>query len=213
MPKIVDHETRREDIARAAFRVIRRKGVAKATIRDIARESGSSVGAVVHYIPSKDHIFLQAAEYSSVVIRGRMEEAEQSHQGIEALRHVLYEGLPADDEMIGHWKIWFGFWQLSETSELIRAATHDRYDESYRRYGRLIKAAQKTGDVPADIPVADATQALICQMDGIGVHALISGRPQSAKKLKKQIDAWIDRVLCRGLKRGVQLDNVVALRK
>jgi AcrR family transcriptional regulator len=211
MPKIVDHETRREDIARAAFRVIRRKGVAKATIRDIARESGSSVGAVVHYIPSKDHIFLQAAEYSSVVIRGRMEEAEHSHEGIEALRHVLYEGLPGDDEMIGHWKIWFGFWQLSETSELIRAATHDRYDESYRRYGRLIKAAQKAGDVPADLNVADATAALICQMDGIGVHALISGHPQSAKRLRKQIDSWIDRVLCRGAKRAVQGHNLVAL--
>ncbi len=211
MPKIVDHETRREDIARAAFRVIRRKGVAKATIRDIARESGSSVGAVIHYIPSKDHIFLQAAEYSSVVIRGKMEHAEHEHEGIDALRHVLYEGLPLDDEMIGHWKIWFGFWQLSETSELIRAATHDRYDESYRRYGKLIKAAQKAGDVPADLNVAEATAALICQMDGIGVHAMISGRAQSAKKVKKQIDAWIDQVLCRGMKRGASADNVVAL--
>ena len=129
MPKIVNHETRREDIARAAFRVIRRKGVAKATIRDIARESGCSVGAVVHYITSKDHIFLQAAEYSTLIIREKMERAEHSHEGIEALRQVLYQGLPADDEMLGHWKIWFGFWQLSETSELIRAATHDRYDE------------------------------------------------------------------------------------
>ncbi|HEY1706945.1 MAG TPA: TetR/AcrR family transcriptional regulator [Rhizomicrobium sp.] len=136
MPKIVDHENCREDIARAAFSMVRRKGVAKATIRDIAREFGSSVGTVVHYITSKDHIFLHAAEYSTLLIRERMERAEHINQGIRALRHVLYEGLPAGDEMIGHWKIWFGFWQLSETSEFIRAATHDRYDESYRRCPR-----------------------------------------------------------------------------
>jgi AcrR family transcriptional regulator len=207
MPKIVDHDVRRDDIARAAFRVIRKKGVAKATIRDIARESNSSVGAVVHYIPSKDHIFLQAAEYSTLVIRGRMERAEHDHSGIEALRHVLYEGLPVNEDMLGHWKIWFGFWQLSEVSELIRAATHDRYDESYRRYGRLMKAAQKVGEFRTDIAIADATTSLICQMDGIGVHVLITGRPPSARKLRQQIDAWIERMRPPGMRR----DNVVPL--
>jgi AcrR family transcriptional regulator len=50
MPKKVDHDKRRADIAVAAFRVIGRKGVAGATIRDIARETGYSVGAIVHYI-------------------------------------------------------------------------------------------------------------------------------------------------------------------
>jgi AcrR family transcriptional regulator len=198
MPKIVDHDVRRDDIARAAFRVIRRKGVAKATIRDIARESGCSVGAVVHYIPSKDHIFLQAAEYSTLTIRGRMERAEGEHKGLAALRHVLYEGLPAGEEMLGHWTIWFGFWQLSQSSELIRAATHDRYAESYRRYGKLLRAAQKTGEIRADLNLTDMTAALICQMDGMGVHVLVSGRSPSRAKLRAQIDAWIARMLIAG---------------
>ncbi|HEY0107271.1 MAG TPA: TetR/AcrR family transcriptional regulator [Rhizomicrobium sp.] len=209
MPKIVDHHVRRDDIARAAFRVIGRKGVAKATIRDIARETGSSVGAVVHYIPSKDHIFLQAAEYSTLVIRGRMERAERDHCGIEALRHVLYEGLPANDDMLGHWKIWFGFWQLSQASALIRAATHDRYGESYRRYGRLLKAARKAGEIRTDIAIADAVASLICQMDGIGVHVLISGRAPSPRKLRQQIDAWIGGMLAPNI--GAARDNVVPL--
>src|ERR1700722_4310271 len=107
MPKKVDHDTRRADIAMAAFRVIGRKGVARATIRDIARESGYSVGAIVHYITSRDHILLQAAEYSKLTIRARMEGAEADHAGFEALRRVVHEGLPVSAEMIGHWKIWF----------------------------------------------------------------------------------------------------------
>ncbi len=211
MPKIVDHDVRREDIARAAFRVIGRRGVAKATIRDIARESGSSVGAVVHYIPSKDHIFLQAAEYSVLTIRGRMERAEARHSGLEALRRVLHEGLPIGADMLGHWKIWFGFWQLSENSELIRAATHDRYAESYRRYGKLIKAAQKAGEVRANLNIADATASLISQMDGIGVHVLISGRKPSPRKLRRQIDQWLDRMLGNGQAGAGRRDNIVVL--
>jgi AcrR family transcriptional regulator len=209
MPKIVDHDVRRDDIARAAFRVIRKKGVAKATIRDIARESGCSVGAVVHYIPSKDHIFLQAAEYSTLTIRGRMERAATEHTGLEALRHVLYEGLPVVGDMLGHWKIWFGFWQLSQRSELIRAATHDRYGESYRRYGKLLRAAQRAGEIRADLNLTDTTAALICQMDGMGVHVLVSGRPPSPAKLRGQIDAWIARMLVAG-KPNAQ-GNVISL--
>ena len=195
MPKKVDHDTRRADIAIAAFRVIGRKGVAGATIRDIAREIGISVGAVVHYITAKDHILLRAAEYSTFVIRERMERAERENAGLEALREVVYRGLPSSPEMIGHWKIWFGFWELSGRSELIRTALHDRYDESARRYGRLIRNAQKTGEIPQSINVKDAAASLNCQIDGIGVHVLISGRELTPAQQRRQIDLWIERML------------------
>ena len=46
MPKIVDHETRREEIAEALWRVVRRDGVRAASVRTIAAEAGWSPGAV-----------------------------------------------------------------------------------------------------------------------------------------------------------------------
>ncbi|HVT25836.1 MAG TPA: TetR/AcrR family transcriptional regulator [Rhizomicrobium sp.] len=198
MPKRVNHGLRREDIAKAAFRVIQRKGVANATIRDIAAEAGSSPGAVLHYITSKDHIFLQAAEYSTLVIRGRMEAVERDYHGLEALRRIVDEALPVTAEMLGHWKIWLGFWNLSGDSELIRAAIHDRYDESFRRFGRLLRAAQALGEISPSLNIADAAAALVCQIDGIGVNVLISGRPLSSKKIRRQIDQWIESVLVKG---------------
>lgn len=198
MPKIVDHGLRREDIAKAAFRVIQRKGVAHATIRDIAAEAGSSSGAVLHYITSKDHIFLQAAEYSTLVIRARMETAERDCQGLEALRRIVDEALPLTPEMLAHWKIWLGFWNLSGDSELIRAAIHDRYDESFRRFGRLLRAAQLRGEISQSLNIADAAAALVCQIDGVGVNVLISGKPLSPRKIRQQMDQWIESVLVKG---------------
>ena len=203
MPKKVDHDTRRADIAMAAFRVIGRKGVAGATIRDIARETGYSVGAIVHYIKSKDHILLAAEEYSTRVIRDRMVQAENNNRGLEALRQVIYSGLPTNEEMIGYWKIWFGFWELSKLSERIKAILHGRYDESAVRYGRLIRGAQETGEISPAVSIADAATSLNCQMDGIGVHVVMSGRPMSAEKQRQQIELWIDSVLVRGTNLGV----------
>jgi len=209
MPKLVDHGLRREDIAKAAFRVIQQKGVAHATIRDIAAEAGSSSGAVLHYITSKDHIFLQAAEYSTLVIRARMETAERDYQGLEALRRIVDEALPLTPEMLAHWKIWLGFWTLSGDSELIRAAIHDRYDESFRRFGRLLRAAQIRGEISGSLNIADAAAALVCQIDGIGVNVLISGKPLSPRKIRQQMDQWIENVLVKGTI-GPEPANVVA---
>jgi hypothetical protein len=149
----------------------------------------------MHYITAKDQILLRAAEYSTLFVRGRMERAERDHRGLEALRQVVYTGLPASAEMIGHWKVWFGFWELSASSDTIRRVLHDRYDESARRYGRLIRNAQKCGEAAPDIPVADAAASLNCQLDGIGVYVLISGRKMSPARQRAQIDRWIDRML------------------
>lgn len=209
MPKLVNHELRREDIAKAAFRAIQKKGVTGATIRDIAAEAGISAGAVLHYITSKDHIFLQAAEYSTHLIRGRMERAESECTGLDAVRRVVHEALPVNAEMIGHWTIWLGFWNLSAESELIRAAIHDRYDESFRRYGRLLRAAQNLGEISATVNIADATAAMICLIDGIGVNVLISGRPLSARKMRRQVEQWIEQALVRG-QRAAQTAQVIA---
>lgn len=40
MPKIVDHEKRRKRIAKAMWKVILKKGMEGATVRNIAQEAG-----------------------------------------------------------------------------------------------------------------------------------------------------------------------------
>lgn len=56
MPKIVDHNERRQQVIDAALRVIHRRGLDKTTIRDIADEAGFSIGVLAHYFKDKDDI-------------------------------------------------------------------------------------------------------------------------------------------------------------
>ena len=56
LPKIVDHEVRRQELVEAAWRVINRIGLERTTIREIATESGCSTGALAHYFRTKDDI-------------------------------------------------------------------------------------------------------------------------------------------------------------
>ncbi|MFP4152014.1 MAG: TetR/AcrR family transcriptional regulator [Alkalispirochaeta sp.] len=58
MPKIVDHEAYRNEIADRAVEVFRRRGYAGIGMREMARELGMSKSALYHYFPSKDALFL-----------------------------------------------------------------------------------------------------------------------------------------------------------
>ena len=51
MPKIVDHDARRVDLARAAAAVARRDGIDEVTVRNVASQAGVSAGALRHYFP------------------------------------------------------------------------------------------------------------------------------------------------------------------
>ena len=72
MPKIVDWDARRDEILSATWRVIARDGIAKATIREIAREAGCSRGILAHYFDDKADILGSALVMSHRRVATRM---------------------------------------------------------------------------------------------------------------------------------------------
>lgn len=61
MPKIVDHDAYRGEIAERAVGVFRRNGYSGIGMRDIAKALGMSKGALYHYFPSKEALFLECS--------------------------------------------------------------------------------------------------------------------------------------------------------
>lgn len=58
MPKIVDHDAYRAQIADRAVDIFRRRGYAGIGMREIAKALGMSKSALYHYFPSKEALFL-----------------------------------------------------------------------------------------------------------------------------------------------------------
>jgi AcrR family transcriptional regulator len=72
MPKIVDWESKRDDILSATWRVIARDGIAGTTIRAIAREADCSRGILGHYLQDKADILGSALLLSHRRVGARM---------------------------------------------------------------------------------------------------------------------------------------------
>jgi len=96
MPKIVDHEQRRDQIALVACRVVAENGFDQATIVRIAREAGYTTGMVAHYFDTKQDIIIAALR----LILRRIEErlTRPAGEAQADLLTVLSEALPIDEQ-------------------------------------------------------------------------------------------------------------------
>lgn len=91
MPKIVNHDDQREELLRRAFQLFARKGYAKVTVREIAKELGVSTGTLYHYFENKEVLFEQMVrllvreDVNELKIMERRKKAQSPDEIIEVL--------------------------------------------------------------------------------------------------------------------------------
>lgn len=98
MPKQVDHQERRTSMAHALWRVVDQQGWAKATMREVAREAGVSLGQLQHYFSSRAEMLTFAMEFASDQtsrrVAQRLAALDQPPHPRDVLRIVITELLP-----------------------------------------------------------------------------------------------------------------------
>jgi len=134
MPKIVDHEQRREEIALVACRVVAQHGFEQATIARIAREAGYTTGMIAHYFDTKQDIVIAALR---LILRRIEERLTPSHATPHAdLLALLTEALPVDETRYIECAFYIAFWgQVPANKRLkrINAWLHREYLRLFER--------------------------------------------------------------------------------
>jgi len=134
MPKIVDHQQRRDEIALVACRVVAEYGFDQATIVRIARQAGYTTGMVAHYFDSKQEIIVAALRLILRRIEERLTAA--AGDGDRELLALLSEALPVDAARFTECAFWAAFWgQVSADRRLkrINAWMHREYLRLFER--------------------------------------------------------------------------------
>jgi TetR/AcrR family transcriptional regulator, transcriptional repressor of bet genes len=134
VPKIVDHDRRRDEIALVACRVVAEYGFDQATIVRIARAAGYTTGMVAHYFDTKQAIIIAALRLILRRIEERLTAA--AGQGDPELLALLIEALPVDATRFTECAFWTAFWgQVSADRRLkrINAWMHREYLKLFER--------------------------------------------------------------------------------
>ena len=173
MPKIVDHEERREEVIAAVWRVIARDGLDSSTIRSIAKETGSSAGVLSHYFKDKDDILTFALKLSHRRIRERQNRKLANLTGAEALRELVLDNLPLDEERELETRLEIGYWARSLTRKEVTEVQRAEAGVLRKRMIDVIIEAQQQGEINIAETAAKIAERLLALIDGLSLHALL----------------------------------------
>ncbi|MCB5181837.1 TetR/AcrR family transcriptional regulator [Streptomyces antimicrobicus] len=181
MPKRVDHEERRAQIAEALVRVAGRRGLHAVGMRDVAAEAGVSLRLVQYYFETKEKLLhyglRHLADRFTARVGARLRAVGPEPGPRATAEALLLVSLPTDEESRRFHLLWTSYAVLSVTDEKLAAqpfvADPDAAEDALTG---LIRQAQDAG--LAD-PGADArTEAisLLAMAATLGTSILVGQR-------------------------------------
>jgi AcrR family transcriptional regulator len=193
MPKVVDHEERRAELAAAVWRLASREGLEAVTVRRVADEAGWSTGAVVHYFSDKEELLLFAFRTVADRVGRRLAAAEErTDEPLELARTWLVQGLPLDAERQAEVRVWFAFLGLALARPAFARAQRLTYRAWRRRVADLLEEAQRRGQVRANVDCAATAAALVAVVDGLAIQATFEPRALSSRRQAEILDQHLD---------------------
>lgn len=198
MPKVVDHDSRRIELADAVLDVIARQGTASVTLRAVAEESGWSTGTLNHYAKNRDgllKIALERAASSTRKIYLRSDRNKTASSSFARLERTLSETLPLDDRRLALTRI-FIFYLGEAVADPALGAELRQYMRNWRsdveaEIERLIEA----GEVPSSRDPRAVAAALVALADGYGNQAVIDDELLAELREQSPVSNWISLVL------------------
>jgi AcrR family transcriptional regulator len=172
MPKISrEHEEAvRNRIVDASIKIFGRLGYERASIQDVVRESGLSVGAVYTYFKGKEDLFLTAcaceAERETERLQLRLGELGNFQARLQAA--VDWAVDMAMDELSGKGAMVHA-WSRADTTPELQEMLRQRRDESVAFAKRLLDEAAVGGELPAWVDREAIAAAFISLTNGFVV--------------------------------------------
>jgi AcrR family transcriptional regulator len=180
MPKVVDHEQRRRELAAAVWRVISSRGPEAVTIRDVAAQAGWSSGALRHYLPTREALLVFAFELAAERAAARIRAA-----GDAGLVELLEQALPLDDERREEALIWFAFVGIAPSHPALAASLDRAYTQILDWLASQLDGRDRR----------DRASALFAAVDGIAVQALAMPSTMTATRQRAALRLHVDAVL------------------
>lgn len=191
MPKVVDHEQRRRELVAATWAVVAAEGIEAATVRRIAEEAGCTTGRITHYFADKEEVLVAALRQVHRAAGKRMLAAIGERSGLEALRAVLAEALPLDQERVLEWRVWLAFWGSAATSTSLQAEQHERY----REWRGLLKRVLATARLSAGIDLDRLVDQIVALVDGFGLQGVLDPQDPRPEQLASRLNGAVDALI------------------
>lgn len=179
MPKIVDHDERRDAFAHAAKDVISKKGIESARLVDVARTAGATTGSLGHYFEDKDDLIDAALEALVADFEARLRVGEGAF--IDAALRFM----PIDEESRRDARVWTAFITRSLVSKTVAEKVAKYWKLYHSRVARYLRDYEGRGPEEAGV-LADTIMAAC---DGLTVRAASDPEQWPASRVRAQLES------------------------
>ncbi|MFJ3172281.1 TetR/AcrR family transcriptional regulator [Streptomyces roseus] len=186
MPKRVDHEERRTQIAEALVRVGGRRGLHAVGMRDVAAEAGVSLRLVQYYFQTKENLLFYGLQHLTerftARVGARLAAAGPDPGPRATIEALLLASLPTDEEGRTFHLLYSSYSILSVTDEALAAQPFiDNPNAAEDAVTGLIARAQEAGAADRGVDARTEAISLLAMTATMGTSILVGQRePESA---------------------------------
>jgi AcrR family transcriptional regulator len=196
MPRQVDHERRRHELAEAVWRLAARGGLEDVTLRHVAAEAGVPARQLQYYFGTRERLLLGALEILNADA-GRRAAERMSDLGPDpspraVVRAVLLELLPLDDERRRTQVVHAAYFMRFLTDPGLARSVRDSPEALEGLVASLLRRGQELGHVHPEVDPPAEAAFLVAGAQGLQPPVLLGQyTPQHAADL---IDHQVDRL-------------------
>lgn len=198
MPKVVDHEQRRREIAEAALRVVVRDGAAGASVRTVAAEAGWSTGALRYYFSTQRELREFVAAVVNERVERRVTERAAAERGrlplLDLVAGLLEELIPLDERRREEFLLWLAVTEWSRQEPL--AGAEELWENQRRLHVQVVFALAGFEGEPVDVDPRVATWAeyLHVFVDGLATQAMFVTARMPPKRVRAVLREFLAEV-------------------
>ncbi len=200
MPKRVDHEERRQQIAEALLRTAAVRGLHATGMREVAAEAGVSLRLVQYYFGTKEELLLAAMQHLAARFgaqaTARFRQASGSASPArprDVIAAVLAQALPADEERRTFHFIYTAYLALSLTDPALAIAPLVKNSGAVAGVlAAQLRAAQAAGDTPAHLDPDLEAITLMAMSAGLATSVLAG--QSTVGQAQAVVDYHLDRL-------------------
>jgi AcrR family transcriptional regulator len=202
VPRRVDHEERRRQIADALLRTAATRGLHGAGMREVAAEAGVSLRLVQYYFGTKEGLLLAAMQHLAArfaeraLARARLRKGTASGGPAsprDIIAAILSEALPADDESRIFAIVNTAYLALSLTDPALAITPLVKNtDAVITVVAAQLLAAQAAGESPAPLDPDLEAMTLLAMSAGLGTSVLVG--QSSVEEAQAVIGYHLDRL-------------------
>ena len=187
MPKIVDHDARREAIAECAVRALAEHGLDRVKLEHVAGFAGCTTGSLMHFYPNKRAILEAALQHVATRLAERYAAAPDAADVVEALANVL----PLDETRQREWRVWVSYFGIAGFQTKLREAHHDFYEQNRAWVRDILEHAVERGEIRPGLPLRDIADQIVALTDGIGVRATMDPDAWGASEQRELMASFV----------------------